>query len=244
VIPLPLGAHEVCVTAINVGPGSDVSLGCRTATVVDLTAPAFTGAPMVDVRRGTVSSSGLVPVSTRWSVTDEVGVSAVRLTSPVAAAYDATTTTAEHQISAGTATWTVAADDAAGNTGVTSASRTLALVPEQSAVLGNYWWRVDGSYLLGGSGLRTNRAGASMSHTFVGRSVGWVASRESTSGRAHIYVDGVREATVDLRSMARSHREVVFARSWAESGSHTIKVVADGTSGRRTVTSDGFITVG
>ncbi len=34
-LPVDVGTHQVCATAVNVGPGSDVALGCLTATVVD-----------------------------------------------------------------------------------------------------------------------------------------------------------------------------------------------------------------
>lgn len=34
-LPASLGTHDVCATAVNAGPGTDVDLGCLTATVVD-----------------------------------------------------------------------------------------------------------------------------------------------------------------------------------------------------------------
>ena len=34
-LPLTAGSHTVCATAVNVGQGSDTSLGCRTATAID-----------------------------------------------------------------------------------------------------------------------------------------------------------------------------------------------------------------
>ena len=35
VLPLAPGTHEVCVTALNVGPGVDAALGCTSGTVID-----------------------------------------------------------------------------------------------------------------------------------------------------------------------------------------------------------------
>ncbi|WP_298454947.1 hypothetical protein [uncultured Cellulomonas sp.] len=243
VVSLPVGSHEVCVTAVNVGSGTDTSFGCRTATVLDVTAPVFAGTPLLDLRPGAVSTSGVVPVTARWSVTDDVAVDAVRLTSPASAELGATATATDLDVPAGPSTVAVAADDAAGNTASASATRTVTLVPDTQASRASYWWTVGGSALLDGSALRTNRGGASMSHTFTGRSVAWVAMKAPDHGRAHVYVDDVLQATVDLGAPTKSHRDVVFTHGWDEVGTHTITVVVEGTRGRATVTSDGFVTV-
>ena len=87
---------------------------------------------------------------------------------------------------------------------------------------------------------RTRSRGASASLSFTGRSVAWVARRGPTSGRAQIYIDGRLVKTIDLRSATRIDREVVYQRTWSAVGSHTIRIVNLGTSGRPRIDLDGF----
>ena len=94
-----------------------------------------------------------------------------------------------------------------------------------------------------GRASKTNRAGASMTYAFTGHGVSWVASKDATSGRARVYIDGALIQTVDLQSSATVHGQVVFAHNWTAAGSHKIVVVVEGTSGRPNVISDGFVTV-
>ncbi|WNB85439.1 hypothetical protein [Cellulomonas sp. ATA003] len=243
VIPVAPGRRTVCVTFVNVGSGADRSFDCRTVTVDDVTAPTFAGDPALELREGVISSTGLVPVTARWSVADDVAVREVRLTSPIQAAYSSATLAVNIEVPVGTSTWSAAADDHSGNTGAASSARTVTLVPDSQATRVNYWWGTHSPVHTDGTARRTNRAGASMAYTFAGRSVAWVASKEANHGRAHVYVDGVRQATIDLQSSTKRHREIVFTHAWEEPGVHTITVVVEGTSGRPTVTSDGFITV-
>jgi len=245
VVPLPVGTHHVCVTALNVGSGADTALGCLSATVVDTTAPTITAGPTLSLRGGTVSPTGVVPVTAAWSVTDDVSVSETRLTSPVTATYSAGVSTADHVVGAGTSTWALHATDTAGNTGTAASDVAVTLVPETTATRDNYWWTRHGTGFLGGASLCSNRNGASLSHTFTGRSVSWVASKESAGGLADVYVDGVKEATIDLASSSRkaADRSVVFTRSWSTPGAHTIKVVVALGGKDKQVTSDGFVTV-
>ena len=44
-----------------------------------------------------------------------------------------------------------------------------------------------------------------------------------------------------MRSSASVARKVVFARNWTSSGTHTIELRVAGTSGRPSVSLDGFV---
>ncbi|GAA2721776.1 hypothetical protein [Cellulomonas aerilata] len=241
VVPLPAGTHQVCAVAVDIGSGEDTALGCAAATVADTTAPTFTAAPVLRLRTGDVSAAGAVPVTVRWAVGDDVGVSGTTVLQPVTGAYAPDVTTADHVAFPGASTWTVGAHDAAGNVGTSSADATVTLVPEGDTTRYEYWWRTGTTQYLGGTALRSNRGGASMSHSFTGSSVAWIASLEASGGRADVYVDGVKEATVDLASPTTVNRSAVFTRSWDTSGTHTVKVVVVGWTGN--VTSDGFVTL-
>ena len=87
---------------------------------------------------------------------------------------------------------------------------------------------------------------ATATHTFTGRQVAWVSTRGPDRGRANVYVDGTRVATIDLYRASRQYRRVVFETSWDTAGTHTImiKVMSKGSqsSGSR-VDLDAFITL-
>jgi hypothetical protein len=68
-----------------------------------------------------------------------------------------------------------------------------------------------------------------------------VALATSTRGRAYVYIDGVYRATIDTRSSTTQYRKVVYVRNWTTSATHTIELRVAGTSGRPTVSLDGFV---
>ncbi|MDQ3930766.1 MAG: hypothetical protein M3328_16670, partial [Chloroflexota bacterium] len=73
--------------------------------------------------------------------------------------------------------------------------------------------------------------------SFTGRSVAWVAPTSSTRGRASVCVDSASCVAVDL-SGSDLARKVVFVRSWASSGKHTLEIRTQ--AGRR-VDADAFV---
>lgn len=83
--------------------------------------------------------------------------------------------------------------------------------------------------------------GARAKHTFTGRNIGWVASRNSTSGGAEVYLDGTRVATVDLYSATAKPRQIVFSRAVTAGTTHTLEIRGLGTSGRPRVDVDAFV---
>ncbi|CAM5624071.1 N-acetylmuramoyl-L-alanine amidase OS=Streptomyces aurantiogriseus OX=66870 GN=GCM10010251_52870 PE=3 SV=1 [Streptomyces aurantiogriseus] len=70
-----------------------------------------------------------------------------------------------------------------------------------------------------------------------------MVSRAVNSGQAHVYVDGQKVTTLDLRSSVRAFRNAVWTQSWSSSAQHTVKIVVVGTSGRPTVITDGIVYV-
>ncbi len=51
----------------------------------------------------------------------------------------------------------------------------------------------------------------------------------SWGGKATVWVDGVKAKTVDLYSPKAQPRRVVFTKTWASSGNHTLEVRVLGT---------------
>jgi hypothetical protein len=80
-----------------------------------------------------------------------------------------------------------------------------------------------------------------MTYDFTGRAVAFVSTKATNRGKAEIWLDGVRVATLDLRSSTTRYRQIVWQKSWPTPGRHTVVVRVLGTAGRPRVDADGFI---
>ncbi|HEY9367482.1 peptidoglycan recognition protein, partial [Streptomyces sp.] len=238
-VTVPAGSHSVAVRAVHT---SRKTTATPALTVVgDTTAPVFSTTPRVYLRTGTVNATA-APLSLVWKATDAAALRDVRLTTPVAATYGPTVTTAAHSAKpAVTTTWTLNAYDQAGNRTTASVGSTPMILQETSAVRTGTWTAKSSTSYLGGKSLASTARNASISWTFTGRSVAWVVSRASTSGQAYVYVDGVKVSTVDLKSSTTMYRNAIWTRNWSSAAKHTVKIVVVGTSGRPTVTTDGLV---
>ncbi|MFD3452724.1 peptidoglycan recognition protein [Streptomyces sp. NPDC058691] len=238
-ITVPAGKHTVTVQAVHISGKTSVS-GSSYTIVGDTTKPTFTIAPEVKIRNATVSST-VVPVSVTWKAADNGALKSVAATAPTAATFGLTTTSWSTTGKPSTAVaYGLKATDMAGNYGTASVSRTTAILQETSATRSGTWTAKSSTSYLGGKSLTSSSKNAGLTWTFTGRSVGWVVSRASTSGQAYVYVDGVRKATVDLKSSTTLYRQTIWSTSWTTSAKHTLKIVVVGTTGRPTITTDGI----
>jgi len=105
------------------------------------------------------------------------------------------------------------------------------------------WRTARTSSASGGHERYTTHKGASVSFRFTGRAVGIVAPKGTSRGSAKLYVDGVYVSTVNLHRSSFTPRNVVAARSWLRSGTHTIKLVALGTAGHPRIDIDAFLVI-
>ncbi|MEU1616362.1 N-acetylmuramoyl-L-alanine amidase [Streptomyces sp. NPDC005722] len=238
-ITVAAGKHTVAVRAVHNNNKTATSASSY-SVVGDTTKPTFTTAPSVKIRNATVSSTS-VPVSVSWKATDTGALKSVAATAPSTATFGPTTTSWSTSGKANAAvTYGLKATDAAGNYTTASVSRTAAIVQETSATKTGTWSAKSSSSYLGGKSLTSSSKNASLTWTFTGRSVGWVVSRASTSGQAYVYVDGVKTATVDLKSSTTAYRQTIWSKTWTTSAKHTLKIVVVGTSGRPAITTDGI----
>ncbi|MFF9107800.1 N-acetylmuramoyl-L-alanine amidase [Streptomyces sp. NPDC014776] len=236
---LALGSHTLAVRAVHQS-GRTATTATLNA-VAETTAPAFTGNPALSLRPGTVNTTA-VPVTLGWKATDNAALRSVSLLSPGTATYGATTYSAARTAASGTAaTWSLRAADYAGNTRTVSAAYTPVILQESAAVRSGSWSSRSSSSYLGGASYSSGTKGASLTWTFTGRSAAWVVSRASSSGQAYVYVDGVKVATVDLKSATTLYRQAIWTKNWSGSAKHTVKIVVVGTTGRPTVTTDGLV---
>lgn len=214
-------------------------------TLGDATAPTVTAPTQSFFVPSTLDPSS-VPVRINWSGSDDSGGSGIasyELQQSVnGGAYSdvalptPTTTSVDLLLAPGsTYLFRVRATDNAGNTGAWVAGSSFALSADQenSAKVAyspfRPWTReaIAGSY--GGYVTYRADAGGYARFTFTGREFAWVSTKAENRGKADVYVDGVKQTTVDLYSGPNLTRQVVFRKTFAASGSHTLEVRPLGT---------------
>jgi hypothetical protein len=234
---LPAGKHTVLVRAVHLN-GRTASVA---ATVIsDATAPIFTQGPYFGLRTGSLRSS--VPVLLGWTAADAGGLYSVALTSPRQVDLGITARTWSGTARANVAsTWRLRATDRTRNSRTVAFVRTPALAPEGVAARSGPWQALRNPAHLGGTALLSTTPGATIGWRFVGRSASLVMSRTPSSGRVTVYLDGDRIGSLDLGAATTAHRQAVFARNWGVLGTHTVKLVVEGTPGRPGVLADGLV---
>ncbi|GIF35793.1 peptidoglycan recognition protein family protein [Actinoplanes xinjiangensis] len=235
-VRLEPGVHKVTVRAVHL---SGKIATAATEVVVDPTAPEFSETPLVTLREGTVGAT--VPVRVGWAATDTSGLKSVRVRGADTANLSGGTRQYTATARLGDpATWAVTATDRAGNSASGSVTRTPVLLTESEATRTGTWRTVRDQGYLGGEALAGSTVGASLAWTFTGSSAAVVASRTAASGRVRIYVDEEFQGIVDLRSGRTGNGQAVWTRSWRGSGTHTVRVQAEGSTGRPSVVLDGL----
>jgi hypothetical protein len=222
--------------------------GTLTVTVVrDTTDPVVT-APVVTIGAGTITSR--TPYKVTWSATDAgVGVSLMR----VQVSVDDSPTWTEFYTGTGTMKtaflarshayrFRLAATDAEGNVSdyVTSATRSSVMIQALNPTItyrSAAWTRVRPT--VGQGYMYSSRRGYSASMTFIGREIVWVAPKSAVSGKAYVYIDGVKIATVSLYRASSLAGQQIYKKIFSTSGKHTIKIVVV-TAGKR-IALDEFV---
>ncbi|MGQ0630871.1 MAG: S8 family peptidase [Sporichthyaceae bacterium] len=142
------------------------------------------------------------------------------------------------------------AADARGLLGVSATSapvvlRTIDQARGTTFAPGSAWTRKASASSLGGSSARSAKKNATARFTFTGRQISWIARRNDASGKAAVFIDGVRVEDVNLYSDDNSYRRVVFASGVLAAGRHTITVKVlgkkSGDSYGKAVDIDGWI---
>lgn len=102
-----------------------------------------------------------------------------------------------------------------------------------------------GSY--GGAVKYASASGAKAKIAFTGREVAWISTEHTNRGKAEVWVDGVKETTVDLYSATHHVRQTVFRKAWTASNAHTLQVRVLGTKNASStwagVDVDAFLTI-
>jgi hypothetical protein len=130
-----------------------------------------------------------------------------------------------------------------GNARTASVVRKANLQAETSAKRSGSWTsRSSGSYL-SGKALAATKKNAKLTYTFTGRSAALLFSRGAKTGKAYVYLDGKKVATIDTKSTKTLYRQALYVHSLTAK-KHTLSIVVLATSGRPTVVSDGLAYIG
>ena len=228
----------------------------KTDTIVlDTVAPAA-AAPTVPSSSGTAISASRILARLAWSGSDATsGIARYEIqqsTDGGAWSTLSTTLTAptldrllavSHRYA-----FRVRAIDKAGNAGtwMTGPTASLSRVSETSSSIkfSSSWRQTYNSVFWGGGAKKSSTAGAKATVTFTGRSIALVSRLGPTRGRARIYVDGTLVTTVNLYASTYKGQRVVWARTFASSGKHTVSVVVYRTVTRPRVDIDAFVVGG
>ncbi|BCY12306.1 N-acetylmuramoyl-L-alanine amidase [Actinoplanes sp. L3-i22] len=239
-IPLAPGGHTVQVRATHVAGGTAVTAAYK--VIADVTAPGLT-TPTVVLRTGTYSATSAL-VTVGYRATDNVKVYTVTASKPAKANLPVAGTAWYTGVKPGVSTtFTLTARDVPGNLRTVSVARKTSLLAETSAKKTGTWTTRKSSNYLGGKALSATKKNTKLTYTFTGRAAALLFSRGAATGRADVYLDGKKIATVDTRSSSTKYRQAVWVKSFSAK-KHTVVVVVAGTSGRPTVVSDGLAYVG
>ena len=115
--------------------------------------------------------------------------------------------------------------------------------PDPALQYSGTWSHVADQSYTGGDYLHTesfsNVAGGSLTVPFTGPAVRWIGSKTNNHGYADVYLDGVKQATVDASGNAT--QAVLFSASGLSAGAHTLNIVVDGTHAAGS--SDNFVAI-
>ncbi|MDI6100031.1 N-acetylmuramoyl-L-alanine amidase [Actinoplanes sp. NEAU-A12] len=233
-VAIPAGAHGVTIRAVHTS-GSTARVG---VTVYgDTTAPVYRGPLPLNLVGGTYSTTS-IPVRLGLTGADNLKFAGYTVSRPRSAnlgPVGSWTTT----VRPGNTVWTVTARDMSGNTRAASMTRGVVLAPETGAKKTGSWTKRSSKKYLSGKALAATRKNAKLTYTFTGRSAALLFSRGAKTGKAYIYLDGKKVATIDTRAGSTKYRQALWVSS-TKAKKHTVQIVVAGTSGRPAVVSDGL----
>jgi len=231
--------------------------GFASSSTADTTAPVVSSVSQVmpstvTTAGSTVDSSGRVPVKVSWSASDAGGSGLASYSAYVSVngtwtQLTTSGTSAIVKLAPGSNSYqfAVRATDGAGNQSGWKYGTTFTLTTYQetsSAIsYAGSWGRYAWASAFGGYEDTSSTTGSTATFTFTGRNVAWIAPTASNRGTATVSIDGTAVATRDLYSSTAVAKVVDYSYQWATSGTHTIRIRVNGTSGRPAVDVDAFV---
>jgi hypothetical protein len=218
--------------------------------VLDASPPVIAAGTPVVTPSGTVG--GATPVRLSWAGRDlGTGVAEYQIGTsiddgPWVTVASTTTTQLTQSLSPGhTYMFRVSATDVAGNHGrwrsVGPFSATVAPETTSRATYSGTWSTISSTGYTDGKARRTSAANARVSYAFTGIAAAWVATKGPAFGSVKVYIDGTYATTIDLHRSTTLNRQIVFSRTWAVAGPHTLTLVNVASSKHPYANVDGFI---
>ncbi len=225
--------------------------------VLDRVAPT-SRAPVAAFVRGSQVNGSVIPASTSvslsWSASDAIsGVARYELQqSTNGGAYTnvllpaATSTRTTLALREGlTYRFRVRAQDRAGNWSSYAAGPAFLVAAYQDsggAIAYSGTWAISRySQFYGGTVRYARVSGPRARFVFTGRNVSWITTTGTNRGKAEVWLDGVRVATVDLYSSSLRTRRLMYTRSWTTRSTHTLEIRPLGT--RNSSASNSYVDV-
>jgi hypothetical protein len=245
-VDVPDGPHVIQITALD-DAGNRQPANQTVDVVVDKITPVFTSFPLLLLRTGQVSMDA-IPVRYTWTATDEgTGLAQVRVgyghtccfsVSPTSTRFDFTVAQGSLR------NWRVFIEDGVGRVErVTRQVVVEPVAPKQITRVGHWRSRaVEGA--IGGDERVSSKAGDRLALKVTGRSVAWVTSKGPQRGRADVYVDGKKVATVDLFAETLSPSRSVWATKLGLERAHRITIVNRSPKSRTAVGLDTILLQG
>jgi hypothetical protein len=119
----------------------------------------------------------------------------------------------------------------------------LGIVPDSSPrlVAGHNWSEARLVGAQGGTVRYAVARGSSLSFTFTGRAVAWVAPRRPSDGEALVSLDGHPAGIVHLNAPSLELRRIVWSARFQQLGTHRITITVVGTPGHPRVDVDSLL---
>ena len=244
-------AYTLSVTATNAAGTSSPSDGSRKLIAEDV--PPVVTSLGYRLAAGSRLSGTRVPLLVTWagSAQGGSGFGSFRVSWSIGGSAwlggeaVGTATSKTHYVdSVGTVRYRVDAWDLADNWSAPAYTPTLSprlLQQTSTSIRWSSGWTTGKSTSYSGGSVRyATRSGRWVSYRFTGRGIALVTTKATSRGKVRVYLDGVSQGTVDLASTTTAFRVLAWQKTWGASGTHTIKVVALGTSGRPRVDVDAF----
>ena len=246
------GCHTLFVRAWdNIGESAVNSYG---PVCYDNTAPVPTAPKIALTKNSTLSTAGLLPVKVTWSATDNLsGIGSYHLSESVNGGAFTPVTLANPTAKSATVKLTpgnsyqfeVAATDGAGNTSAftTNATRTYNLYEENDASIAysTGWTLVGNSAAVGGKSKYSTTANNKATFTFTGKQVGWVSFKSAGRGTASVKLGSAAAKNVNTHATNAVQRRLVYVSSVTGTGSKTLVVTNQATSGSPRIDVDAFV---
>jgi hypothetical protein len=226
--------------------------GTAPLTILPDTVPPTAVSPAAIMRTGVIGSNGGVAISLTWAASTDVGSGVARyelqrrigdgswtsviLSTPLARS------TAQRLTPLDSVEYRIRAVDRAGNASPwrSTGAFGIQVTSERSAKYTGRWLWQTGSLFLARAARASKTDGSTVSYTFTGSQIAWVAPKGPSEGSARVYLDGVSVAALSLWAASTQPRRVVFTHAWPSAGRHTIKIRVSGTAHHPWIHVDGF----